>query len=67
MMGAGHAYLVHVLSKPINDIFTERKNCELDPDRYESSKRGTVDFAANRRNLLCTQRPCPIRPLPLRE
>jgi len=38
-------YLHSVLKKPIEEIFSERKNCELDPTRIDSSKRGTVDFS----------------------
>jgi len=46
---AGHDYLVQVLKKPINDIFSEKKTCELDESRLDKSK---SDVAANRKNLI---------------
>ena len=49
---AGMDYLHQVLRKPINDIFLEKRNCELDPSRYDVSKRNSIDFGANRKNLI---------------
>lgn len=49
----GGDYLSSVLKKPIGDIFTEHKNCELDPTRLaDMSKKNSVDFNANRRTLI---------------
>ena len=61
MAPTGLQYLQQVLSKPINEIFNEKKNCELDPSRYETSKRNTVDFTGTRKNLIRTGSPDPGR------
>lgn len=49
----GHNYLVSVLKKPLDDIFTEKKNCELDPTRGDNTKKSSaVDWGQNKKNLL---------------
>lgn len=41
-------YLIAVLKKPIDDIFSEKKNCELDPTRIDAKS----DSATNMKNLV---------------
>jgi len=49
----GHNYLVSVLKKGLDEIFTEKKNCELDPTRGDQAKKASaIDWSQNKKNLL---------------
>lgn len=53
MKVVGGQYLASVLKKPINDIYNEHKNCEMDSSRItDEKKRAAMDFTQNRKNLV---------------